>query len=522
VSAATERVSGGKASAEPLVLPEDEFNRVLVSRAHPGAWINPAPRGKYNLVVIGAGTAGLVSAAGGAGLGAKVALIERNLLGGDCLNVGCVPSKALISASRIAAQARAGDRYGVHSGSVSVDFAEVMRRMRRLRAQLSVADSAERFKGLGVDVYLGEGRLSGPDSVEVAGQKLKFARAVLATGTRPAAPSIEGLETGGYLTNETLFSLTELPKRLAVIGAGPIGSEMAQAFCRFGSEVTLIEEAQHILLREDADSAAIVQKRIRKEGVRLICGSRIARIEKREAVKIVHLSAGSEEHGIACDEILLAVGRIPNLEGLGLQAAGVAYDSSGIKVDDGLRTANPRVYAAGDVCSRFKFTHTADALARIVLTNALFAGRRKASALNVPWCTYTSPEIAHVGLYERDAAEAGIEVTTITVPLSEVDRAVLDGQDEGFVRIHLKKGGDRILGATIVAEHAGEMISELTLAMTADVGLGAIANVIHPYPTQSDAIRKAGDAYNRTRLTPAISRLFRLWLGLRRRVSLIR
>jgi pyruvate/2-oxoglutarate dehydrogenase complex dihydrolipoamide dehydrogenase (E3) component len=503
-----------QASSAPLILPDDEFNRVLVSHAHPLNWNNPTPRRKYNLVVIGAGTAGLVSAAGGAGLGARVALIERNLLGGDCLNVGCVPSKALISAARMAEDARAGDHYGVRVQSVTVDFPAVMQRMRRLRARLAVVDSAERFKGLGVDVFIGEGHFVDHQAVEVDGRRIEFARAVVATGARAAAPSIAGLEAAGYLTNETVFWLTELPKQLVVIGAGPIGCEMAQAFRRFGAEVTLIEEATQILVREDADAARIVENRIKAEGLELICGAKITLVEKRDSVKVVHLSSGE---AITCDQILVGVGRAPNLEGLGLEVAGIDYDSSGVKVDDGLRTTNPQVYAAGDVCSRFKFTHTADALARIVLTNALFFGRRKASALNVPWCTYTSPEIAHVGMYEKDAVERGIKPNTITVPMGEIDRAVLDGRDEGFVRIHLKNRTDKILGATIVAEHAGEMISEISLAMSAGVGLGAIANVIHPYPTQVEAIRKAGDAYNRTRLTPAVKNLFKWWLALRRR-----
>jgi len=506
-----------QASSAPLILPDDEFNRVLVSCAHPLNWNNPIPRGKYNLVVIGAGTAGLVAAAGGAGLGAKVALIERHLLGGDCLNVGCVPSKALISAARMAQDARAGDHYGVRVPSVTVDFPAVMQRMRRLRARLAIVDSAERFKGLGVDVYIGDGHFVDRNTVEVDGKRIEFARAVVATGARAAAPPIEGLEAAGYLTNETVFWLTELPKQLVVIGAGPIGCEMAQTFSRFGSEVTLIEEATHILVREDADAARIVENRIEAEGVQLICGAKITRVEKRDSVKVVHLRSGAIEKAVSCDQILVGVGRAPNLEGLGLEAAGIDYDRSGVKVDDGLRTTNAQVYAAGDICTRFKFTHTADALARVVLTNALFLGRRKASALNVPWCTYTSPEIAHVGMYEKDAVERAIEPRTITVKMDGIDRAVLDGRDEGFVRIHLKKGTDKILGATIVAEHAGEMISEISLAMSAGVGLGAIANVIHPYPTQAEAIRKAADAYNRTRLTPTVKKLFKLWLALRRR-----
>jgi pyruvate/2-oxoglutarate dehydrogenase complex dihydrolipoamide dehydrogenase (E3) component len=312
-----------------------------------------------------------------------------------------------------------------------------------------------------------------------------------------------------------------------VIGGGPIGCEMAQAFCRFGSEVTLIEAASHVLVREDGDAAAIIQQQLERDGVRLVCSASIARVERQGNEKVVHYTLEgrareatpqvSQVSNVRCDEILVGVGRAPNVEGLGLEAARIAHDQNGVTVNDYLQTTNPRIYAAGDIASRHKFTHTADALARIVLQNALFGGRKRASALHVPWCTYTSPEIAHVGLNEREARARGLEVTTLTTHLDDVDRAILDGETDGFVRIHLKKGTDRILGATIVAAHAGEMISEITVAMIGGVGLGAIATAIHPYPTQAEAIRKTGDAYNRTRLTPLVKGLFARWLAFRRR-----
>lgn len=504
------------AEPAPLVLPDDQHNRLLLSRIRPAGRVNPTPAGRYNLVVIGGGTAGLVSAAGGAGLGARVALIERHLLGGDCLNVGCVPSKGLISAAQVAAQARVAGAFGVRVAGVEVDFGAVMERMRRLRAQLSVTDSVERLTSLGVDVYLGEGRFVGPDSVEVDGRLLRFSKAVITTGARAAAPNIAGLAQAGYLTNENLFWLTELPRRLVVIGAGPIGCEMAQTFNRLGSQVTLLEAETHILPREDLDAALIVEERMRAEGVNLVCCTNITQVERRGAEAIVRYRDESGEHVASGDQVLIGVGRAANVEGLGLEAAGVAYDRNGVKVNDRLQTSNRRIYAAGDVASRYKFTHMADALARIVLANTLFMGRRKASALHVPWCTYTSPAIAHVGLYEREAAERGIAIQTITAPLGEVDRAVLEGQDQGFLRVHLKKGSDRILGATLVAEHAGDMLSELTLAMASGVGLGAIANVVHPYPTQAEVIRKAADVYNRSRLTPTVRKLFNWWMAARR------
>lgn len=499
-----------------LMLPDDEHNRRLIHQVHPPGRVNPTPTGRYNLVVVGAGTAGLVSAAGGAGLGARVALVERHLLGGDCLNVGCVPSKALIRAARAAAEARRAGDFGVRVAGVEVDFAAVMERMRRLRADLAPTDGVERFTGLGVDVYLGDGRFVGPTTVEVDGRRLEFARAVVTTGARAAAPPIPGLDEVGYLTNETVFQLTALPRRLAVIGAGPIGCEMAQTFRRFGSEVTLLEAGAHILAREDPDAAAIVETRMRAEGVRLLVDLRITRAERRGADVVLHYETGGRTETVPCDAVLVGVGRAPNVEGLGLDAAGIAFGREGVRVNDRLQTSNPRVYAAGDIASRYQFTHMADALARIVLTNALFLGRKKASALHVPWCTYTSPEVAHVGLYAHDPAERGVALDTITVPLREVDRAVLDGETEGFLRVHLKKGSDRILGATLVAEHAGDMLSEIALAMTAGLGLGTIAGVVHPYPTQAEVIRKAADAWNRTRLTPTVKRLFERWLAFRR------
>jgi pyruvate/2-oxoglutarate dehydrogenase complex dihydrolipoamide dehydrogenase (E3) component len=500
----------------PLVLPDDGHNRTLLSHVHPSDWVNPTPSGRYNLVVVGAGTAGLVSAAGAAGLGAKVALIERHLLGGDCLNVGCVPSKGLISAARVAAQARAAGDFGVRIPGVEVDFPAVMERMRQLRSRIALNDSVQRFTNLGVDVFLGHGQFTSPTTVEVDGRILEFSRSVITTGARAAAPPIPGLEQAGYRTNETLFWLTELPRRLVVIGAGPIGCEMAQSFCRFGSSVTLIEASDHILVREDADAAAIVQRQMLRDGVGLVVNATVKGVETRGGEKVVQYDVAGRPHEAACDEILVGVGRAPNLDGLGLEVAHVQYERAGIRVNDHLQTTNPRIYAAGDIASRYKFTHTADALARIVLQNALFAGRKKASALHVPWCTYTSPEIAHVGLYEKDAVARGYAVSTTTIELAEVDRAILDGEDEGFVRVHLKKGSDQILGATIVAARAGDMISEITVAMIGRVGLGTIASAIHPYPTQAEAIRKAGDAYNRTRLTPFVKALFERWLAFRR------
>ncbi|MGH7963677.1 MAG: mercuric reductase, partial [Candidatus Binatia bacterium] len=407
-------------------------------------------------------------------------------------------------------------RFGVRvPRGTEVDFPAVMERMRRLRAGISHHDSAQRFQHeLGVDVFLGDGRFTGPDTVEVDGKVLRFKKAVITTGARAVHPSIEGLAEAGFLTNETVFSLTERPRRLAVIGAGPIGSELAQAFRRLGCEVTLFHNAAHILNREDGDAVEIVQNAFLREGIRLVLESEIKRVMKTSQGKVLTFTQQGKEEEVTVDEILVGAGRAPNVQGLNLDLVGVQYDAKqGVKVTDQLQTTNPRIYAAGDICMEYKFTHAADFAARIVIQNTLFGGRKKLSALTVPWCTYTDPEIAHVGMYERDAHKQGIVMDTFSVPLQEVDRAIADGEEEGFVKVHVKKGTDQILGATIVARHAGEMLNEITLAMVGKLGLKTLATVIHPYPTQAEAIRKVADAYNRTRLTPFVKKLFNAWLA---------
>jgi len=496
------------------VLPDDKYNEELMENTHPQNWVNPEPSPMYNLVVIGGGTAGLVSAAGAAGLGAKVALIEKHLLGGDCLNYGCVPSKCVIRSSRAYADIRNASSFGFGvPKNMGVDFSAVMERMRKLRARISYHDSAKRFRELGVDVFIGEGRFSSKESIEVDGKTLKFKKAVIATGARATVPPIEGLENAGYLTNETVFSLTERPKRLAVIGGGPLGCELAQAFQRLGSQVIIMDRNNHILKREDEDAAEILQKAFIDEGISLVLNCSIKKIEIINGEKIIHYESSGKEGKAIIDEILVGSGRTPNVENMNLETAGVEFDAKGVKVDDHLCTTNPKIYAAGDISMNYKFTHTADAAARIVIQNALFLGRKKLSALTIPWCTYTDPEIAHVGMYEHEAKEKDTEVDTYIRYLSDVDRAIADGEEEGFVKVHVQKGTDKIIGATIVARHAGEMISEITLAMVANVGLKTLSGVIHPYPTQSEAIKQVADDYNRSRLTPFTKKILHRWLG---------
>ncbi|HEX4959713.1 MAG TPA: mercuric reductase [Thermoanaerobaculia bacterium] len=497
------------------LLPNDPYDAELLAHARPPGWTNPTPARRYNLVVLGAGTAGLVTAAGAAALGAKVALVEKNLLGGDCLNFGCVPSKALLRSARFYADLRDAARF---TGSVlapsEADFAAAMERMRRLRARISHHDSVKRLRDLGVDVFLGEATFVDRRRVEVAGATLTFKKAVVATGSHAAHPAIDGLEEAGYQTNETIFDLTERPRRLLVVGGGPLGCELAQAFSRLGCEVTIASQEPYFLPGEERDAAEILADSLRRDGIDVRLNTQVKSVTREGGEKRARLIDYDQDTTVAMDEILVGVGRIPNVLGLNLEAAGVLFDQeNGVRVNDYLQTANRNVYAAGDVAVERKYTHMADATARIVIQNALFWGRKKLSSLTIPWCTYTDPEIAHVGVYVKEAREQGFGMKTFTVPMSEVDRAVLDGEEEGFVKIHVREGSDTILGATIVARHAGEMINEISLAMVAGIGLKTVSQVIHSYPTQAEAIRKAGDAYNRTRLPPFLKAISRRWLA---------
>lgn len=398
----------------------------------------------------------------------------------------------------------------------AVDAGFVMERMRRLRASIAHHDSAKRASEAGVDVFLGQGVFVGSDELQVGDCRLRFARAVIATGSRPATPAIPGLAEAGFLTNETVFSLTELPKRLLVIGAGPIGCELAQAFRRFGSEVSIVSLDARLLPREDADAAAVLAAQFERETIGMALGAKIVRVEKRGGAKVVVFERNREQHELVGDEVLVAIGRTPNLDGLGLQAAGVKFDAGGVLVDDRLRTSNRKIFAAGDICSAYKFTHVADAMARVVLQNALFFGRKRTSSLVIPWTTYTDPEIAHVGLYLQEARQRGLKLQTLTVSLAEIDRAVLDGEPEGFARLHVDAGSGHILGATAVARHAGEMIGEVVLAMTEKAKVGALSRTIHPYPTEAEVWKRLGDSHQRTRLTPGVLRFFRRLLAWRR------
>lgn len=495
--------------------PMDQSNRELLANVHPPDWANPRPVDCYDLVVIGAGTAGLVTAKGAAGLdiGLKVAMIEKNLMGGDCLNVGCVPSKCLIRSSRVVAEMKQALPFGVQPpDSVEVDFPAVMARMRQVRTKISPVDSAVAAKKSGVDVFFGEAKFKNEDTILVGGQSLKFKKAVIASGARAVRPRIEGIEETGYLTNESVFSLTELPKRLAVIGGGPIGCELAQAFHRLGSEVILFHKGSHLLNKEDPDAAEVVQQEFVREGIRFVLNSQLVLVKQDSGGKVITYQDDTGQQTAIVDEILAGAGRQPNVESLNLEAVGVEYDPRrGVKVNDNLQTSNPKIYAAGDICMNWKFTHAADAAARIVIKNTLFSpfgfGKSKLSDLVMPWVTFTDPEIAHVGMYEEEAQARGIDCHTIKIDFDDVDRALADGETEGFLKILHKRGSDEIIGATIVARHGGEMISEITTAMIGGMGLSKLSTVIHPYPTQASVIKQAADTYRRTLLTERTKKL---------------
>jgi len=537
------------------MLPDDAHNRALLDNVHPLEWTNPTPEGVYNIVVIGGGTAGLITAAVASSMGARTALIERGFLGGDCLNVGCVPSKALIRGARGQAELSWLRESGLLDGSAlgpgaaggaapaagipsasggssapadpRVAFPAVMERLRRIRATISSHDSAARYRDeFGVDVYVGEGRFTGKRSVAVTGddgsvRDLRFAKAVIATGARAAAPPIPGLDATPYLTNESLFTLTELPESLVVIGAGPIGCEMAQSFARLGSRVELVEMAPRVLPREDPDVAAVIQAELERAGVSLHLGTAVVGVSGDAATVTVRYRGGEGASGatdapdaereVRAERLLVAIGRAPNLDGLDLDRAGVRSHPRGVEVNDHLQTCNKRVFAAGDVASPYQFTHMAEAMASLVVQNALFLPTGTVSRLTVPWSTYTSPEVAHVGLSEQEAEQQGIAIDVYRHEMAAVDRARLDGETQGFVKIITQRGKTKILGATIVAAHAGEMISEIVLAMQNGLGIDRLTSVIHPYPTQAEAIKRAAAGYLRNKLTPRVKRTFAIW-----------
>lgn len=495
--------------------PQDAAERRRIEHLRPAGWRNPEPAARYHLVVIGAGPAGLAAAQTAAAAGARVALLERAQIGGVNLNTGGVPSKALIRTARLYADLRNAAHYGagVPDETTQPDFGRAMERVRRIRARLADDASAERLSAAGIDLFFGEARFTGTDNLRVGDTTLRFAKALIATGARPSIPAIPGLAETGYLTHENVFDLASLPRRLLVVGGGPLGCELAQAFCLLGAEVTLVQDRPLFLPGEERDAAQLLSDALARNGIAIRLNTRITAVHGQGDTRQVEMISDNYRGSVAVDAILTGIGHVANVEGLDLQRAEVDCNrASGILVDDFLRTSNPRIYAAGDVCMEHKYTHAAMAAARIAVRNALFRGRERLSRLVIPWCTFTDPEIAHVGMYVREANLRGIPVKTYTVPMHEIDRAVMDSEQEGFAKIHVRDGSDQILGATVVARHAGEMINGITLAMEAGLGLRGLERVIHAYPTQAEAIRAATDAYRSSRLTARVRARLARWL----------
>ncbi len=471
--------------------------------------------GTYNVVVIGGGTAGLVTAAGTAGLGGRVALVEQNRMGGECLNSGCVPSKALIASARLIDKIRHAQEWGLDPQTPAFRFDAIFERMRRLREEVGVRDSEERFEGLGIDVFRGRAAFVSAHEVRVGDTSLKAQNFVIASGSRPTIPAIEGLDRIRYYTNESIFDeLAARPERLVIAGGGPIACELGQVFAQLGVRVTIVQKPEQILEREDADASDLVRRRLEKDGVTILTGREIRTAAPNG--NAIRLTVGSDARDLDCDALLVAAGRTPNTQGLGLEQAGVAFSGSGVTVNEYLQTTQPHVYAAGDVAGPYRFTHVADHQARTIVRNILLPWARAKWATVVPTCTYTSPELARAGLNEREAKALGVGYDAFTARFEEVDRAVLDGAVTGFARVLTAKGKDRILGVTIVGERAGDLLPEFVLAMQNEIGLTKIAQTVHLYPTLSEIARKVADEQQKRRLTPFARRVTG-WLYRRQR-----
>ena len=464
------------------IAPFDAPNRQTIAQGHPPDWQPPHPKDVYELVVIGAGPAGLMASLVAASAGHTVAMVERNLTGGTCVNFGCTPSKSLLRAARAVFHAREGEKFGYRlNDAPRVDFAAVMTRVREMRAFSGSLDSVA--AGAGIDVFLGDARFVGPDAVEVNGQRLRFEKALIASGSGPAVPDVPGLSAADYLTNETVFELTTLPRRLVCLGGGAVNCELAQAFRRLGSEVDLVGSAERLLPVEAPAASEVVAKRLAAEGVRLHLGVKATKVDGVQ--KRLTLSDGTE---LAYDALLVAAGRKVNVNGMGLETAGVKFSASGVEADDHLRTANHAVYAAGDVARPEKYTHAAFAMAKLVVANALGGAGERVSDLVIPRCTYTDPEVAQIGITPQEAAERGVAIETHRLELAKVERAMIDGEADGFVALYTHNGV--IVGATFVSAHAGESLPLLTLAVMQKMAPADLAAVIHCYPTQVEAIQR--------------------------------
>ena len=474
----------------------------------------------YNLIVIGAGSAGLVSAYIAAAVKARVALIERHRMGGDCLNTGCVPSKALLRSARLLADVRNAERYGIAGATASVDFAKVMQRVHEVIARIEPHDSVDRYRGLGVEVIKGDARIVSPWEVEVGGQRLSARSLIIASGAQARVPAIEGLDAVDFRTSDTLWEIRELPKNLVIVGGGPIGCELAQAFARLGSKVSLVQKDSRLLPREDADASKIIADRFAAEGIEVVSNCEAIRVEGDKAGGVLIGRRDGEEMRFAFDRLLLALGRKPNVSGFGLEALGVEIDPRGtIRNDALLRTNFPNIFVAGDVAGPYQFTHVASHQAWYAAVNALLAPfwSFKVDYRVIPWATFTDPEVARVGLSETEARAQGIEVEVTRYNLDDLDRAIADAADHGYVKVLTAPGKDRILGATIVGEHAGDLLAEFVLAMKHGIGLNKLLGTIHVYPTLGEATKMAAGAWKRAHAPQAALRLAERFFAWRRR-----
>ncbi|MDB4886796.1 MAG: pyridine nucleotide-disulfide oxidoreductase dimerization region [Gemmatimonadetes bacterium] len=465
---------------------------------------------RYDLIVVGGGTAGLVTAAGAAGLGARVALVERERLGGECLWTGCVPSKALLACGKAAAGVRAAGRYGVHA-EPRIDFGEAMRWVHRARERIAPNDSPERFRSLGVDVIHGTARFTAHRMLDVDGRALTSKRIVIATGSRPALPAIPGLDTVAYLTNETVFELTQRPGHLVILGAGPVGLELAQAFVRLGTRVTVIERGARLLPREEVELAGLLGDHLVADGVTLELGAAVTAVRRSDYGVVVTRTLNGTSADVGGTHLLVATGRASRTDTMDLDRGGVEIRDGSIAVDAHLRTTAPGVWACGDCVGGPRLTHVADYQARLVIRNAFFPFRGKADYSAIPWVTYTDPELAHVGLTEREARERhGSGVRAFTRPFTEVDRAIADGRTAGGVKLVTSARGI-LLGGHILGSGAGDMIGEVALAVARGLSINALGKLVHAYPSMPEAIRQAAQKYDKARFTGPVQRLTR-WL----------
>ncbi|CAN5716360.1 mercuric reductase [soil metagenome] len=458
--------------------------------------------GEYDLVVIGGGTAGLVAAAGGASLGAKVALVEKNKLGGECLYYGCVPTKALVKSAKVASLMRRAPEFGIGEVEVEVDFPAVMRRMRTVISKAGEADSPDRFRKLGVEVFLGDSaRFEEPREVSVDGHRLRSRSVILATGSYAKPPPIDGLEEAGYVDHVSVLELEKLPRSMVIIGSGPIGSEFSQIFARFGCRVGLISSSPDPLPKEDPEVSATLRKFLEEDGVKVHGGVRAesVRVENGEKVVTVKDKTSGATFEVRGEEILVAAGRAPSVDGLNLEGVGIAIGDNGVKVDEHLETTAKNVYASGDITGKLLFTHAAEHQSRTALSNSLFPIKQKVDYDAFPWTTFTDPEVARVGLTEQQAREQHDNVKVFRFPFEDLDRAICDGEAEGFVKLVTDKRGG-ILGGHIIGPEAGNYIAEVVLAMRKGISIGDLSQTVHVYPTLSESVKKAGDGYYRERL----------------------